>query len=54
MSALAGLHRIRRAVLAFVVAMLLGTSLIVAGAGTAQAANRDVLRAGCIWDTHNW
>ena len=54
MSALAGLHRIRRAVLAFVVAMLLGTSLIVTGAGTAQAANRDVLRAGCIWDTHNW
>lgn len=54
MSALAGLHRIRRAVLAFVVAMLLGTSLIVTGAGTAQAANRDVLRAGCIWDTHKW
>ena len=48
MSALAGLHRIRRAVLAFVVAMLLGTSLIAAGAGTAQA--NQWLRPGCAPD----
>lgn len=55
MSALAGLHRIRRAVLAFVVAMLLGTSLVAAGTGTAHAS-RGVLResAGCVWDAHGW
>lgn len=59
MSALAGLHRIRRAVLAFVVAMLLGTSLIAAGAGTAHA-NRGWERPDnsedgrCVWDTRDY
>lgn len=56
MSAFAGLHRIRRAVMAFIVAMLIGTSVVATSAGTAQAENRGRLRdyAGCSWDAHQW
>lgn len=58
MSASAGLRRIHRAVVAFVVAVAIGAATLITGAGTAHADNRAWLRPDatghCEWDIHGW
>ncbi|MBZ8176644.1 esterase family protein [Corynebacterium poyangense] len=50
MSTKTGLRGLWKKASAVVAAAVTATSLMVAGSGTAAAANRDVLGPGCVWD----